>query len=161
MTGGLESDLRRFLRGRVVLVGIGHPLRGDDAFGPVLAERLAARLSQGFPSILTVNAGPTPENQVGVVERHRPDAVLLVDCVDLGEAPGKTRLLTPKELAASDASTHGFPLPLIMEEFARRTGADVRLLGVQPANLELGEPISPPIRRVLRELERLLLELLG
>jgi hydrogenase 3 maturation protease len=161
MADALELELRRFLRGRVVLVGIGNPLRGDDAFGPGLADRLAARWASGHSFILCVNAGPTPENHVSTIERHRPGSVLLVDCVDLGKAPGETGLLAPTELGATDASTHGFPLVLLMEELERRTGAAVRLLGVQPAKLGMGEGISPPVRRALRKLEGLLLEILG
>jgi hydrogenase 3 maturation protease len=161
MTEELESDLRRFLRGRVALVGIGNPLRGDDAFGSVLADRLAARWASGHPAILCVNAGPTPENHISTIERHRPDKVLLVDCVDLGAGAGELRLLARGEVGFGEASTHGFPLVLLIEEIGRRTGADVRLLGVQPASLGMAERISPPAARALRRLEKLLVELLG
>ncbi len=161
MSDGLDLELGHLLRGKVALVGIGNPLRGDDGFGPGLADRLVARWASGHPSILCVNAGPTPENYVSTIERHHPGAVLLVDCVDLGKAPGEKRLLAPTELSAADASTHGFPLVLLMEELERRTGAAVRLLGVQPAKLAMGEGISPAVRRALRKLEGLLLEILG
>ena len=40
---GLESGLRAALAGRrVVVLGVGNPLRGDDGFGPAVIERLRA-----------------------------------------------------------------------------------------------------------------------
>lgn len=153
----LRETLRPLLRGRVAVLGVGNTLRGDDAFGIVLIQRLK---EQGLP-LLAVDAGTVPENHVAVVAKFEPDSVLLADCLDHGGVPGDTVLLPGDELTGEVVSTHGFPLSMLMDEIARRTGATVRLLGVQPADLTMGGELTPPVQAALDRLESLFAELLA
>lgn len=153
----LREFLRPLLRGRVAVLGVGNILRGDDGFGIALVQRLAER---GLP-LLAVDAGTVPENHVAVAARFSPDTVLLADCLDHGGLPGDVAVLAGEELSEEVVSTHGFPLSMLMDEIARRTGAAVRLLGVQPADLTLGAELSPPVLAALDHLESLFADLLA
>jgi Ni,Fe-hydrogenase maturation factor len=52
------DELQRRLEGkRSVLLAVGNAMRGDDALGPTLADRL-----QGKVSATIVDAGEVPEN---------------------------------------------------------------------------------------------------
>jgi hydrogenase 3 maturation protease len=142
--GGLED----VLRGKVVIMGVGNVLRGDDALGPLLVQKLERRL--GLPCI---DAGSAPENHLGRVVREDPDTVLLVDAVELGLRPGAHAILQPGELEERGLSTHDVSLRLCLEELGRRIRGQVFLLGVQPERLAFGERMSRSIRRTLRILE--------
>jgi hydrogenase 3 maturation protease len=147
--GSGEPRLEDTLRGRVVIVGVGNVLRGDDALGPLLVQKLERRL--GLPCI---DAGSTPENHLGRVVREDPDTVLLVDAVELGLRPGAHALLQAGQLEERGLSTHDVSLRLCLEELGRRIRGKVFLLGVQPLRLAFGQRMSRAIRRAVRLLER-------
>ena len=50
----------KIFKGKVVIVGVGNVLRGDDGLGPVFVERLKSKV--GVPCI---NAGNAFENYMG------------------------------------------------------------------------------------------------
>ncbi|OHD70858.1 MAG: hypothetical protein A2177_01615 [Spirochaetes bacterium RBG_13_68_11] len=144
------------LSGRSLVVGVGNELRGDDGLGPALV----GRLRPGHPDAC-LEAGPSLENHVGTIARRRPERVLLVDAVHLGCEPGAWEVLGSGELERLGTSTHDLPLAMLCELITESSGAEVRVLGVQPASLRLGEPLSPGVERALGRLEELIGEALG
>lgn len=133
----LARELADRLNGSVAVVGIGNPLRGDDAAGCELARRL-----QGRSRALVIDAEEIPESYLFRIAKVHPDTVLLVDAVDIGAAPGSLALVEAGQLAGYCPSTHRVPLGLLMECLNRVSGADVFLVAVQPARIGLGEPMS-------------------
>ena len=55
----LLSDIKKK---KVVLLGIGNILKGDDGFGPALVHEL-----EGKVPITCIDAGPAPENYAGKI----------------------------------------------------------------------------------------------
>jgi hydrogenase 3 maturation protease len=138
------------LRGRACVLGVGNRERGDDAFGPIVVERL-----QGRTGALCLDAGVAPENFLEEAARAKPETVLIVDAADFGGAPGELRLLDPAALTGG-LSTHAASLELVAQYLAARTGATVRVAAVQGVSQRAGEPLSPPVARAAEELvERL------
>jgi hydrogenase 3 maturation protease len=143
------------LAGRVVVVGVGNTLLGDDGAGPELVRRLGRRVRrEGIHGVATIDAGSTPENQVGPIRAYEPDTVLLVDAADLGARPGACTLMEPGELTLNGLSTHDMSLRLFFRHLASGCGARMWLLGVQPRQMEPGSPLSGPVKRVVRRLAR-------
>jgi hydrogenase 3 maturation protease len=142
----------------VAVVGIGQALRGDDAVGIKTAQALARRQRAGRReaprpvslSLTVVEAGPLPESSTGPLRRFAPDLVLLVDAADMGEAPGTIRWLDCAEADAAAGSTHSLPLSLFSRYLTSELGCQVWLLGIQPADLTFGAPLTDPVRRALR-----------
>ena len=143
----LKEQIAARLHGRVVVLGIGNPERGDDGAGSVVAQRI-----QGGAGFRVFDAQDVPENYLGPIVAARPDTVILIDAVDLGAAPGSVSILTKDHLAGYWPSTHRIPLSLVMNYLERETGADVFLVGVQPAQLEFGQPMSETVRRTATDL---------
>ena len=137
------------LKGKVVIVGIGNSLCGDDGLGPLLVGRLAKSCRQ-----LCIDAGDALERHLGRIVREDPDTVLLVDAAHLGSSPGEHALLGPGELEGVGFSTHRWPLKMQLEELARNTCSRIYLLAVQPRSLELGRKVSGEVRRSLQRLEK-------
>ncbi len=128
------------------VVGVGNPLRGDDAVGPAVIERLGK-----LAGARLFDAGPAPENYLGPVGALRPERILFVDACDFRAAPGEFRIFEMPEierLAAGLVSTHTLPLTMTAQLFAAE-GARVSLLGIQPESLEFGAPLSGPVERAL------------
>jgi hydrogenase 3 maturation protease len=151
MPGALDRQLREALEGRAVIVGIGNRLRGDDALGPALIDRLRDRVSAPL-----VDCAEVPERYLGAIAERSPDSVLLVDAVDLGAVPGSVAVLDEEELPHRFSTTHDAPLRMLMQYLATETGAQVRLLAVQPAHLAFETPLSAPVETTLDALARII-----
>jgi hydrogenase 3 maturation protease len=151
----LADELAARLSGTVVVVGVGNPLRGDDAAGCLLARRL-----RGTPDVRVIEAEEVPESFVGDIAAAAPDVVVVVDAVDLGATPGTVAVLETDDVAAYAPTTHRLPLSLVMDVVQRRTGADVFLIAVQPLSLAFGAPVSPQVGAGVELLAGVLSELL-
>jgi hydrogenase 3 maturation protease len=141
------------LEGKVVIAGIGNPIRGDDGLGCYLVNRLKDRVKA-----LCVDTGATPENYLGKIMREKPDTLLLIDAMHLDKQPGEFAIMQPEELAQQFPATHGFPLRMWIDQFSHGGAAKVFFLGVQPQNVAIGETLSAPIQTAVRRLEEWIVE---
>jgi hydrogenase 3 maturation protease len=153
----LEELLSSRLRGDAVVVGIGNPQRGDDVAGSLVARLLMeAQARRRIPGMRVIDAEDVPEAFLGPITRPTPDAVVLVDAVELGEAPGAVALLEVEEMAGREAFTHSAPLALLARYVREETGADVFVLGIQPGRREAGALPGSEIVEAAGALARLL-----
>jgi len=144
-------DLRSILRGKVVIVGIGNIMKGDDAFGPALLDRLAGKVKA-----VLINAGVSPENYTGKIAKEKPDCILLVDAADLGRKPGEWAILKRDEILKSGFTTHDMSPAIFIDYMKERTGADIYLLGVQPKNISFGDKMSHDVSKTLEAISELI-----
>ena len=151
----LRAELAELLSGAVTIVGVGNPMRGDDAFGPLLARLLAGRVGG-----IVIDAEDVPESFVFPVIAGSPESVLFLDAIDLGEAPGTAALLGAGEVSSYVPSTHRTPLSMLMEIVQRETGARVAVLAVQPRHTELAMPPSLEVAASVTSLAGLLIDVL-
>jgi len=145
----------------VVVLGVGSPLRSDDAAGLHVAAGLSAELERRPRDGLTViEAGPAPENFTSEIRRIGPAVVLLVDCARMGETPGALKVIEPAEIAGVSFGTHGLPLSVLAGFLEQETGCSVIFLGIEPQSIEPGEELSASARAGVREAVSLLADLL-
>jgi hydrogenase 3 maturation protease len=103
-----------------------------------------------------------PESYLLDIEEFQPSHVLLIDAAVLGRKPGEANLVQFGEVAAFSAiSSHMLPLRLFCEYIKKSTGAKIRLLLVEPKNMEFGEELSLEVQAAAQKLIRILLSLLG
>ena len=140
-------------KGRVVIVGIGNVLRGDDAFGPKLIEQLSEQID-----MVCIDAGSAPENYIGKIAKERPNTILIVDVVDLGQGPGDFKLLNKEQIVTSGFTTHDLSPRMFIDFLAQETKAAIYLLGVQPKNIDFGSEMSDEIVEALRVISNLIKE---
>jgi hydrogenase maturation protease len=153
----LQSRLRDTLTGRVCILGVGNVDRGDDAFGPRLAQELAAA---GLPH--SIDAGVAPETQVLRIARAGFDRVLFLDAVDVPGPAGSAVFLERAilETRFPQISTHRLSLGTLARILHEEGGVGSWLLGVKPASLAEGPSLSEPVERTLHILKEVLLEVL-
>jgi hydrogenase 3 maturation protease len=136
---------------RVVLLGIGNELQGDDAAGLLVIRALTARLGSS-PTVLTLEGGVAPENFTGKIRKFKPDLVLFVDAADLGADAGSVEWVRLDQIDGFSASSHILPLSVLAKFIIADTGCEVGVLGIQPQSLELGEDVSEPVQKAINSL---------
>lgn len=160
MADSLQNDLSEWFKGknRVVVVGVGNPIREDDNVGLVILGGLQGKVPE---SVCLLECEMVPEGYLLDIEEFKPSHVLLIDAAVLGRQPGDADLVKVNEVAAFSAvSSHMLPLRLFCEYIEKTTGAKIRLLLVEPKTMEFGETMSPELQLAAAELTDLLLGLL-
>ncbi|HOW35005.1 MAG TPA: hydrogenase 3 maturation endopeptidase HyCI [Candidatus Omnitrophota bacterium] len=150
----MKNSLKDILKGRIVIVGVGNILRGDDAFGPELIQRLNGKI----PAVC-IDAGTTPESFVGKIVKGNPDTILIVDAVHLGMAPGACEILGKEEILKSGLTTHDISPKMFLEYLQTQTSAAIYMFGVQPQDIEIGSEMTQSVKKTLEMAEKLIGEL--
>jgi len=141
----LLRELRGFLRGRTLVVGVGNALRGDDGAGPAVVAGLAAQWPEAC-----LDAGAAPENYLDSILQRKPERVLFVDAVDFGGRPGEARLCDWEEMRRYAWDTHRLPLRVLAEYLKAEGGVETRVLGIQAGKVEFGAPVSAEVAEGVR-----------
>jgi len=155
-TEDIRTELSRRLKGNVLLIGIGNTLRGDDSAGPALIEGLEGKVNANL-----LDAGEVPESYFSRILDTRADTIAVIDAADFGAAPGDVAILEMEDIAGRSASTHQMPLGLFFRFIKENSHAEMFALGIQPARIAFGEPMSPEVAASVNALAELLVELLG
>lgn len=158
----MENDFFDNLQGRIVLVGLGNPLLGDDGAGPALIAEINKRIKPSENHInvpffrlkgcLFIDAGETPENYLGKIVADNPDTVLLVDAADFKSVPGALKMIDLKDIRGDGLSTHNSSVKLIADYIMNETGAKVLFLGIQKKSIIMGEDLSKPVKKAIRRI---------
>ena len=146
------AKLKDRFQGKVLIVGIGNRLRGDDGVGPEIINRL----NNPLPHLLLFDVGEAPENYLGKIVKQKPDTIVLIDAVDLGSSPGTIKIIEGDDIRDESLSTHNSSLNLVANYLQKETSADVFLLGIQPETTEFGREISRPVREGMEKIVRML-----
>lgn len=135
----------------VLILCLGNPLRGDDAFG-LLVYRLLRRLR-----LPAVYAGSILENATRILRRANPKSIIIVDAlVGAYDDLVVSRLSDEMELLL--LSSHNLPLKLLFECI----GFDpkkVIVVGASARNLSLGSRPSERVRELAVEAASLVAQL--
>lgn len=130
---------------RLVILGMGNDLFGDDSAG-VLVARALQPLARGQPDVLVLDGGAMPENFVGCIEQFSPHQLLLIDALRAGDAPGTICVVSPEHARSGGLSTHRLSLTLLTTYLQRQVGCPTRLVGIQPEIIALDAPVSASVR---------------
>ena len=149
----MNNALKEILKGKVVIVGIGNTLRGDDGLGPALIARL-----RGKVKAVCLDAGSAPENYAGKIVKEKPNAILIVDALHLDKRPGEYEILKKDDIARCGFTTHDISPNMFIEYLKEETGADIMILGIQPGNLKMGNELSEPVKQTLDKIGEELIE---
>ena len=137
--------LSRIIKDRkVVIIGLGHPLRGDDFIGSYIAEKLQQLIKSS--NILIINAETVPELYTDVVREFKPDILLIIDAVDFGGKPGEMIFsrLCDLEMVERNGLSHALPLHLVLR-LMNIEEDQVYILGIQPGNITVGNSMSQEV----------------
>jgi hydrogenase 3 maturation protease len=160
MLESIKKELQEWLEGskKIVVAGIGNPIRQDDYVGLKIVEGLHGRVSA---NVLLFECETVPESYISDIEEFKPTHVLLVDAAILGLKPAEASLLDADALTADSAiSTHVLPLRIFCDYVKEATGAKVALLLVEPVSMEFGEGLRAEVAATGERLTAVLVGLL-
>jgi len=132
--------LKGRVKGRVVILGIGNELRGDDAFGAHLAESLKGKIEARV-----FNCGPSLENYYNPVVKENPDVIILLDTVNFNASLGEIALFEKDDILKVGFSTHNISPKIFMELLEKSIKADIIMIGVKPKSTAFGEELSAEV----------------
>ncbi len=138
---------------RVAIVGIGNPLRNDDAAGLLVARKLLQReCAADVDHLLVIEAGHAPENVTGELRNFRPELIILIDAADMRAEPGTINWVPIQSIDGISASTHSLPLSMLARYLTLELNCAVVLIGIQPISTEVGEQVSVTVLNAIQEI---------
>ncbi len=141
-----------YCRSRVLILGCGNVLFGDDGFGPAVIEHLTENYAvPGEVCALDVGTGVRDLLCTVALSPVRPRRVVVVDAADIGREPGQMTLAPIEDVVATKAgsfSLHELPTTSLLRELKECCQVDVLLVSVQPESIP--ETVKPGLSRRLR-----------
>lgn len=142
--------------GDTLVIGLGNPIMGDDGLGLAALARLEREWL--VPSaVRLVDGGTWGLRLLPVIERAA--AILLLDAIDAGRAPGNLIVLEREELPRllqHKLSSHQVVMAEVLALTELRGTIPERLaaVGLQPKRIEMSTSLSPEVAAGLDEVVR-------
>jgi len=154
----VQKELEKWLLNaeRVVVAGIGNPMRMDDFVGVKIVQDLRGKVSE---KVYLIECETVPESFIQQIMNFNPTHVLLLDAAILGLKPGDSKLVKPEQLTNFPAfSTHMLPLRIFCEYLAKTTKAKIALLLIEPKKVDFGEGLTPEVKATAQSVVNALLK---
>ncbi|MEP2774498.1 MAG: hydrogenase maturation protease [Luteolibacter sp.] len=146
-------------RKSILVIGVGNPYRGDDAVGRLVARRLMESTPPGVTVLEESGEG------AALMEAWEDaDAVILVDAVQSGEAPGAIHRFDAQAQSIPSQffhySTHAFSVAESVELARALDQLPPRLIvyGIEGADFSSGETLTPSVAAAMDEVMNRILE---
>ncbi|MDH3454765.1 MAG: HyaD/HybD family hydrogenase maturation endopeptidase [Desulfuromonadales bacterium] len=147
----------------ILVLGLGNTIMTDDGFGVKVVNTLSSRYHFQGP-VLLLDGGTLGLDLLPYLENV--ESLLIIDALDMRDAPGKIFRLQGDEVPrafASKLSVHQMGLQdlLAVAELQGHVPRDLVVWGVQPACIEMdteltatvAAAVEPVVARVLEELQ--------
>lgn len=143
------DTLPAYCKARVLILGVGNILFGDDGFGPAVAEHLAHHYR--IPDdiyVMDVGTGVRKLLFTLTLSETRPEEIVIVDAVDRGRGDGQVGEIPLEALPITkidDFSLHQVPSSNMLRELQDSCGVKITVfscdVGVVPQEIQPG--LSP------------------
>ena len=144
---------------KVVVAGIGNPIRRDDFVGVKIVQDLEGKVSN---KVYLIECETVPESFMQEIVDIKPSHVLLIDAAILGLEPGETRLVFPIQIKDFPAiTTHVLPLRIFCDYITNMIETQIALLLIEPENTEFGEGLTLTVQTAAEKITKMLLEFLA
>lgn len=146
---------------KIVIMGIGNTLRGDDGLGPMLIDMIYDKLVTSdidSDEIYLLNAATAPENHTVEIRQINPTHLIIVDAVEFDQEAGSFIIVDKKQIDTFNFSTHTMPISFLINYLEDSVGCKILTLGIQPKDMKLVNIISDEVKESLDELSSKLIE---
>jgi hydrogenase 3 maturation protease len=161
MSAAIDQNLKNWFLDakKIVVAGIGNPIRSDDYVGMKIVQGLQGKVSG---KVCILECETVPESYLLDIEAFNPTHVLLIDAAFMGLKPGEASLVDTERIENFPAiTTHILPLKIFCDYIKKATDAKIGLLLIEPKNMEFGEGLSVEVEATAKRLAILLFKLLG
>jgi hydrogenase 3 maturation protease len=150
----LFEQLQKLSDSATLIVGIGNTLKGDDGAGPLVCEQLSGKVCAEL-----IDAGTVPENYIQTIIKKSPHNMLIIDAVDFGAPAGTINIFKSEQLKSYAFSTHTLSPRLFADMVRQEIKVDVYFIGIQPAQMQFGQPKSAQVSEAIQWLVGALTEI--
>jgi len=150
----LKGDLKKILNGKVVILGIGNPLKGDDAVGTELVDRI-----KNLSNFDCIKCEIHPENYTQEIISKKPDTLIIIDAVSINGNPGDVVLLEPKQLKDECFDSHRIPVSILIKYLKNYIKDNIYILGIQPKIISYGNYLSKEVSESIDILEKIFIDI--
>ncbi|RBQ22756.1 hypothetical protein ALNOE001_15970 [Candidatus Methanobinarius endosymbioticus] len=130
---------------KLVIMGIGNELRGDDSLGPHIINELESSKKLYGEKIVLINGGSAPENFTSLIKSEKPSHILMIDATLMNSRPSSIKFLNKEEIANINTSTHSMSLSFLIKFLEQYLSFKFLLIGIEPLSMNLGDEISPKV----------------
>jgi len=150
---------------RVLILGVGNILFGDDGFGPAAADYLLSNYripDDVYVMDVGIGAGDILFNIA--LSPKKPEKIIILDAVKMGKKPGTVFKLSINDLPASklsDFSTHFFPATSILKDLRDQRGIKIVIVACQAKKVTkaVSQGLSDEVKKALPKAACMALEL--
>jgi len=147
---------------KLIILGIGNELRGDDALGPYFINLIESELKDSFnedkfttkKNIILINGGSAPENFTGLLKKEKPSHILIIDAALMDSNPGTIKCIQEDEIANINVSTHSMSLSYLIKYLKNDFDFELLFIGIEPFSMGLGEKLSPVIIKSVNNVKK-------
>ncbi|MCJ7553516.1 MAG: hydrogenase maturation protease [Ignavibacteriaceae bacterium] len=143
------DKLSNYSKERIVFVGLGNELRGDDGVGIQFIAKL--RLKKEFQNSHFIIAKKNPENYLQEILSFEPRVVVFIDAAKWNDNSGEIKFFAEEEMIHTEFSTHTFSIKIIKNFLLQHHQMDFIFLGIQPYSTGFGEGLSQPVKEQLKK----------
>ena len=151
----LHDQLKDVITPDTLILTIGNTLKGDDAAGPTLAEKLKPVIGDRI-----IDAGTVPENYIQPIINKNPKIFLIIDAINFDTEPGSIKIFPPEKIKSMAVSTHAPSPQLFLDVIKSSISPEVYFLAIQPEQTTLGEPLSPTVQLAVNTVANTITDLL-
>jgi coenzyme F420 hydrogenase subunit delta len=163
----MEYTGPEYLKYRVLVLGCGNELFGDDGFGSEAARYLSG-CNDVPPYVGVIDAGLSIRNILFdiVLSEKKPEKIIIIDAVDCGRTAGDVFELDLDDIPlkkVDDFSMHQLPTTNLLKELKEQGDVEVRVIGVQVKTIpdKVMPGISEPLRKSLIRVKEKVIEIAG
>ena len=149
---------------RIIVLGCGNVLFGDDGFGPAVAQYCQAHHGSP-PDVCILDAGTSVRNVLFdiLLSDRRPSRIVIVDAMDGGYEPGELfepDLDSVPRVKIDDFSMHQLPTSNLLREPRDLGGVQITVLACQTSAIPeevrpgLSGPVAQAVQRAAETLVR-------
>ncbi len=144
-----DSFIPEMYTKRVLVLGCGNILFGDDGFGPEVIAYLEGHYKIPEDAFV-MNAGTSVREIIFpiLLDEKRPEHIIIVDAIDAGRAPGEIFEISVDDIPENkidDFSLHQLPTSNLLKELQNFCKIDVDIIAAQV------ESIPPMVKPGLSE----------
>jgi len=144
--------LDRVLKGKIIILGIGNKLKGDDGAGSILISRI-----KGKTKVNLFDCEEVPENYTQPIIEARPDNIVMVDAADWNGLAGAIRFINMEEINNISFSTHDSSLKIFIDYLKKHLpNTHIIIIGIQPKRSGFLDSLSPEVEKTVAELSQFL-----
>jgi len=150
------------MKKKIAVIGLGNPLRRDDAIGLLLLQYLQQNKKKLSKTIDFIDGGTSGMKLLHLLGDY--DTVLLLDAVDFKGSPGEIKKFTVDEIKNQKIqvflSTHepDFLTVYALLKELDKAPTHLVIFGVQPKDISHGTRLSQELNRFLPILQKQILE---